>query len=200
MDVPKAAPKKENCITLVILSTCFSRKNFWRRCSFTVQKFQVKKYRKKTDETRIMGIHVTSTGACLKGRTHHSGRCRTSSVASHAVLPLASYSANLLARPTIIGAIAATSSATVKSPVMGLPTSDTLTSGPAPVACGSVCQGGWRRANNQLFLNSFPRQRNANINNTTATWRTERATQPQQRMTPPTNANQPDTNNALTEI
>jgi hypothetical protein len=38
----------------------------------------------------------------------------------------------------------------VKSPVMGLPISLMLTRGPAPVARGSVCKGGWRRANNHV--------------------------------------------------
>ena len=40
----------------------------------------------------------------------------------------------------MIGATAITSSATVKSPVIGEPTSDAFTSGPAPGARGSVCR------------------------------------------------------------
>ena len=50
------------------------------------------------------------------------------------------HSAKRFAIETIIGATAITSSATVKSPVIGEPTSDAFTSGPAPGARGSVCR------------------------------------------------------------
>ena len=66
--------------------------------------------------TWLWGLRTNSLVCTAR---HHSGRCRTSNVASHAVLPLDSYSAHLFAMLTTIGAIADTSSTTVKSGARG---------------------------------------------------------------------------------
>ena len=115
---------------------------------------------------RFTPVHCKYDGVRMGGGvTHQSGRVRTSIVESHASLPLASYSAKRFPIETMIGAMAETSSATVKSPVIGLPTSDALSNGPAPPTIGSVCRG--RRSYNRLPYARVGLSRKKTIQSTT---------------------------------